>query len=120
MINTTLPAPKNKFLEVLAVIIDVLIKGLGPEAAIKAAVSAAPALALPVISLIFRWAVTSLANVLDLTLKKNLNVVIIRFQNHAERAAYDKVIEKITKPGATDAEIEAGFKAIDDFITRSK
>ena len=118
-----LPAPKNTPLEILNIVLDVLLKGLGADAAIVAAQTAFPVLGLPVVGWLFSAFVRRLAASLDLTLQKQLDVVLIRYQGGAKKAAYDKVLSNFktqmsgqpTPQEKSDA-IKSAIKAADNLI----
>lgn len=117
---TDIATPTNRLTAIVDIVLDFLIKGIGANAAIAAAVSAEPWLGLPIVNSIFSWAVNLFASRFDLGLQKNVNAIVIRFQNDEQKDAYNQAVAAVNKPGATDAEIEAGFASIDAFINRNK
>jgi hypothetical protein len=117
---TQLPAPENKAVSLVNIIIDGLIKGFGVEVIYTLAVAEAPWLGLPFIGYIFKLILNKFAASLDANLKRNIDIVIIRFQNDARKAEYDSAIEKLKKPEVTDAELQAAKDAIDKLVHRAK
>jgi hypothetical protein len=118
MPDKTLPRPKKTLVGLINVVLDNLIKGLGADLAIAAGVAYAPFLGWPVINFIFRQSVHALASSLNTSIKQNLDNIIIRFQNDARKAEYDKAIEEIKKPGASEDDIRKAREAMDRLIRR--
>jgi hypothetical protein len=119
MSDQSLPAPSNHLVTVINSVIDTLIKGLGVDVAYALAVAEFPFLNLPIVNQLFKLALNYLADSLDTTLKVNADIIVIRFQNDIRKAEYDKSIEPLKKPGATDADIKAAKDAIDKLIHRA-
>lgn len=120
MADTPLPAPTNRLAAFLDAVIKGLIMGLGTNAIVNLGVAQAPWLGLPIIKGVFSWVVDQIGGRVDTGLEQNVNVIVIRFQNDDRKDAYNQAVTTINKPGATNAEIEAGFGDIDAIISRSK
>ncbi len=114
-----LPAPQNKFVEVLNRILDTLIKGLGADMAIAVAIAEAPWLGWPVVTELFRYFIRRLSLSIDDTIKKNADIIVIRFQNDIRKAEYDSAIEPIKNGNPTPEEIKRAEDAIDRIISRA-
>ncbi len=123
-----LPAPTNKLVDIVNTVLDVLLLGLGANAAITAATSAAPWLGLPIISWIFRQIVMAIADSLDTKLKASVDIIVIRFQNGVRKAEYDDAINQMKtamdNPGVSDADkqkaIDAAKAAVRALVNRNK
>lgn len=121
-----LPKPKNGLVAAVFAVIDILVLGLGENAAIAAGVAAAPWLKLPIISSLFGWVVKALAEALDSVLKLRIGKLIIRLQGGAKQVEYDTVIDEFKQapPASVDAEAHAkalqkAKDAIDRMVDRS-
>lgn len=112
--------PKNTFVSVVNAILDTLIKGLGVDLAVSAAIVEAPFLGLPVIKDIFRWIIGMFADNLDTNLKVNVDIIIIRLQNDARKAEYDKAMEPIRAGNPSETDIQNARDAINRIVSRSK
>lgn len=121
-------APENKLVLVINTILDFLIKGLGVEAAIAAAVAQVPWLGLPVVNWILRQIVGAIAQSLDTQIKINLDNILIRFQDDVRKIEYDDSIDQLKKaisqPGVSDADkakaIQDAKDSLDRIIHRAK
>ena len=124
--STPLPAPVNKLLLAVNTLVDGLVMGLGKEALLLEAKAAVPWLALPIISWVFGWIVNWVASSIDVSLKKNIDILIIRFQNDARKADYDKAITKLQQAEATGTEednakaLQAAKDAINALVHKSR
>lgn len=120
MADISLPAPTNKWVSLIKVILDNLIDGAGVEITISAATAYAPWLAWPVISTIFRSIISNVADYLDLNAFKVLAKFTIRLQGDARRKDLDNAVAIIKKPGATAKEIQDAKDAIDRLVNRNR
>lgn len=124
----TLPAPTNRLVTIVNIVLDYLIQGLGAPAAIAAATAAQPWLGWPVISWIFKTVVNGFAALLDTKLKTFVDVIIVRFQNAAIKIDYDKAIDEFKKvydDPASDAvakakALQAAKDAIDRMVNKNR
>lgn len=113
-------APTNKVVTVLNAVLDALIMGLGVEAAVLAATSQVPLLGLPIIKDLLRFAISKFADSLDTRIKVNLDNIIVRFQNDARKADYDKALEPLKKGTPTSEQIQTAKDNIDSIVRRSR
>ncbi len=111
------PAPKNDLVTAINSVIDILIKGLGADAAYAAVVAQVPWLGLPVISYFVKLVINHLAGAIDTNLKINIDIIVIRYQNQSLKEQYDKALESLkTKLEVSDEELKAAKLAIDHLI----
>lgn len=115
---TQAPAPQFILVTIFNTVCDVLIQGLGETAAVAAATTYAPWLALPIISWIFKSLVSYLANALDTNLKNSVDIVLIRFGNDARRAAYEEALKPIRSGNPSPQEIQNAKDTLDRLIHR--
>lgn len=122
MAETTapLPAPTNRLLNAIKIVLDNLIKGLGEDAAISAATAAEPWLAWPVVKQIFAMIVSAAGTVLDEQAYNFAAILTIRAQNNMAKYTYDGSIAPIQTGSATPAELQAAKDAMDKLINRNK
>lgn len=114
MATTSLPAPPNTAVSVFHKVLDILIEGLGADAAIALAIADQPWFGLPFVKQLFTFAVNKLAAYVDENLFKLGAKMIIRIQREGRKADFDKAIEPFLKPeGPTDEEIQLAKDAID-------
>lgn len=106
MAEQPLPAPTNKSLSFLGVILKVLIDDLGETAAIAAGYSAAPWLKTPVISQIYEKGVKMLAVAMDETLYMSVGNGLLKFQSKERNAKYEKDFGPISAGTATPDEVQ--------------
>ncbi len=115
-----LPPPTNQLVQIVNTVLDFLILGLGEKAAIAAATAQAPWLSLPIISWIFSSIVAAVASSIDTNIKKNVDIVIIRFQNDVRKIEYDQTIALLNKTPSDPAAIQAAQDALNLLINRNK
>lgn len=127
MSDVVIPAPTNSATNLVSFIVDQLVLGVGEKVVIAQARAALPFLNLPVISWFFNMFVGKLAKALDLGLKNNINIIVIRFQNDARKEAYETAITKLeasTANAVSKEEHEKALKeardAMDRLINRNK
>lgn len=120
--GTPLPAPKNRLVEIVNLVLDQLIKGLGADAAIAAAIAHEPWLAIPIIKWIFTGIVHAVAAAFDTNAKRFVDIWIVRFQDGAKKAEYDKEMGKfkgvVDDETKTPAERAQARKDASDAIDR--
>lgn len=114
MSETQAQAPKNELVLIVNLVLDVLIKGLGADAAIAAAISSQPWLGLPVISSIFKWGVGLLASQLDSVIKDNLDIIIIGMQNDSRKQDYDEAIARLKNKLSQGVTVNEKDQAVTD------
>ena len=107
-------------------VLDILIKGLGTQAAITAGLAAEPWLNLPIAKWFFVNLVKLAGAALETVIKRNVGNIIIRWQGDSRKDAYDKVLEEFkesTAPGVSKEEhakkLQAARDAIDRVINKS-
>ena len=105
---------------VINAVLDALIKGLGVDAAVTAATTQAPWLALPIVSSVFKYLVGLVAGQLDDLIKKNVDIIVVRVENDMAKVAYDEAIKPVIAGGPTDAELQAAKDAMDKLVHRAK
>jgi hypothetical protein len=115
-----LPTPKNTAIEVVKIILEKLIEGLGADAAIAAATAYAPWLAYPFVKQIFGWVVGQVAQVIDENLFKLSIKLIIRVQSTERKAEFNAAIVPIVGGSPTDEEIQRARDAADRVIERNR
>ena len=127
MPDTTISAPTNKLVDVINTVVDQLVLGVGEKVVITQLTILQPWLGLPVIKWIFSSLVSSLAKALDSGLKKNIDIVVIRFQNDSRKKEYEKTIEVLKASTASsstkeehDRALKAAREAMDKLINRNK
>lgn len=127
MTDIIVPDPTNRLVKIINVVTDTLILGVGEKVAIAEAVALQPWLGLPVISFFFARLVSIFAKALDAGLKKNIDIMVIRFQNDHRKNEYEEAIAKLQKDVATSASKEEHAKALqnakdtmDKLINRNK
>jgi len=118
--STPLPAPKNKWLELIANTLDALIEGLGVDAAITAGTAYAPWLKLPVLNFMFKQLVKTVAYYLDLNAFRIVAKFTIRLQGDARMQDLVDKIQALKKPGATPKEIQDAKDAIDRLVNKNR
>jgi hypothetical protein len=116
MADESLPAPKNKLVEIVNNFFDFLIKGLGADFAIAYMKLQVPWLNWPIVKDFFEAGVRYLDDQLNTSIKQNVDIVVIRFQDDAKRADYDTAIEEAKKSGVSNATKDS----IDKLIRRNK
>lgn len=116
MSDESLPAPKNTLVEIVNNIIDFLIKGLGDDFIIGYGKAQVPWLNWPIVRDLFEASIHYLTKSVDVSLKHNVDFIIIRVQDDSRRVDYDKGIEEAKKAGVSNATKES----IDRLIRRSK
>lgn len=127
MPDTTIAAPTNKLVDIINTVVDQLVLGVGEKVVIAQLTILQPWLGLPVIKWIFSVFVSSLAKSLDSGLKKNIDIVVIRFQNDSRKKEYEKAIEVLKADTANsstkeehDRALKAAREAMDKLINRNK
>jgi len=105
-----------------------LILGLGTTLVVQNAIAILPILGLPFIRTIFSSIVSALSSSLDSNIKKNLNIVVIRWQNDQIKKEYDEIINKIREHDEGKVlseeeyrrELEKAKSAIDNLVNRNR
>lgn len=127
MADKELPAPTNSLTTLVNSIVDQLVLGVGEQVVIAQAKVLLPWLNIPIISWMFTKIVSKLAKALDLGLKNNIDILIIRAQNDYRRVEYEKAILKLKESTATavnkedhEKALAAAKAAMDKLIFRSK
>ncbi len=120
MADTPLPAPKNSLVELVNIILDNLIKGIGVSVVVGEATLYAPWLGLPVIRYLFKGLVDFLAGYVDTFAVRNVDIILIRFQNDDRKVDYDDAIARINRPGATPDDIQEARDALRRLVNRNR
>lgn len=120
MADKSLSPPVNRWVGLINIILDNLIKGFGAKFTVAAATNYAPWLGFPIIRDIFGKSIELLANSVDTVVKNNADIVVIRFQNDLRKTVYDTNIGIIQNPGASNEDIKNALQAIDGLINRNK
>lgn len=120
-------APANALVSFVNQVFDDLITGIAAQAIINSQVAQNPILGWPIIYGIFSYVVNQLATVLDTNIKKNVDGVIIRFQDeskladyNAALAAYNQGVENAETQDQIDAERAILDASISSVINRNK
>jgi hypothetical protein len=119
MADTPLPAPTNALVNLLNIIIDGLIKGLGKDIVIAEAIAYQPWLGWPVIHDMFSAVVGQIADYVDVLVKRNVDTIVIRFQNDNRKTEYDSEIAIINSGTATAQDIANAEAAIIRLVNRT-
>lgn len=117
VLKGVLPAPSNLLVRVINDCLDFLIKGLGEDFIYAYIVVQWPPAAWPILSTIIKQVIAAAGLYVDTNTEKIADTLVIRLANDIKTIEYNNAIAQITKPGATDAEIQAGFNAIDNLIS---
>lgn len=122
-----LPAPTNRLVELANLVLDILFKGIGVDAAIAAGLAAEPWLGVWGISWVFKGVVKLIAGSLDDVIAKNLDNLIIRKQGGALKKEHDDAIDEFKKetgPGVSKEDhakaLAKARAAIDAIINKSR
>ena len=116
-----LPAPKNRLVGVVKVVLDALIEGLGVELAVNAAIAEAPFLGLPVIRNVFKWIVEEVAETVNENMFKFAAKFIIRIQADGRKAEFDEAMKPFSKEEfPTPEEIQRAKDAINRLVNRNR
>lgn len=118
--GTAIPAPKNKAIEVVKIILEKLIEGVGVDLTIAAATAELPWLGAPVVKTLFRWAVEWLAGYINDNLFKISLKLIIRVQSDARKAEFNEAIQPIIGGNPSAEDIEKARRAADRLIERNR
>jgi hypothetical protein len=119
-VTTPIPAPRNKALEVIDIVLDNLIEGLGVEVAISAATVAWPFLATLIVRQIFRFMVEKLAWFIDDRAFKLAIKIVIKIQSTERKKEFNESIQPIIAGAPTPEEIERARRAADRLIERNR
>ena len=111
-----LKKPTNGLVDFINGFFDLLLKGVGERALFVYVTAQMPFLGLPVVSYFVRAAIARLASVLDAGLKNNVDIVVIRYQNDARRAAYDAALAPIKQGEFDDKQLQKAKEAIDKLV----
>lgn len=106
MSEQSLPAPTNKGLSLLALVLNALIEDLGENAAIAAGYAELPWLKTPIISNLYEFGVKKLAIALDETLYMSIGKGVLKFQSKERNAKYEKDFEAIGAGTATPEQVQ--------------
>lgn len=125
-LKAVVAAPVNKLVEIVNTIIDTLIKGLGADAAVAAAIGQAPILAFPVLKWLLQQFVDAIAERISTAVKDIVDVTIIAAQDAVKRILYDQAMKDlksvISNPGVTNAQkavaVQNAKDAIDAIVRR--
>lgn len=115
-----IPAPTNRMIQIVQIILNTLIEGVGVDLAISAAVSAEPWLAWPIVNQIFKWVVEQIAASLDQDLFKIAVKLVIRAQSTERKQEFNDAIIPIVQGNPSPAEIQAAISAADRLIERNR
>ncbi len=115
-----IPAPRNKAIEVCEIVLDNLVEGVGVDATIAAATTAAPFLGTPVVRGVFRWSVEFTANFIDERLMKLAIKAVINIQSKARKKEFNASLLPIIAGSPTPEEIKRARDAADRLIERNR
>lgn len=100
--------------------IDLAVKGVAAPAIVTVVTAAQPWLGVPVISWLFSNLVGSIAARMSTALEENIDAIVIQFQDDDRKEDYDNALAKANAAGASPADIQAAFSAIDNLVHLSK
>lgn len=115
-----IPAPTNKVVRAIEIVLDTLIEGLGPEVAYRLLVLEFPVVGAPFLGLLTKFAIDSLAKYLNKHGTRLATIMVIRFQNDIRKAEYEAALVPIRRGDYSEAELAAARAAIDRLVRRSK
>lgn len=117
---SSLEAPKNNAVDVMKVVIDTLVQGVGVDAAVAAGIAAWPFLSTPIVRQLFTWAVKQLADVIDQNLGNFAMKLVIRIQSDALKDEFNEALIPILSGEPTEEELDRARRAADGIIERSR